>query len=1125
MNYILITPKVRTDLNGKLLDLNNELNMSLSLKAFLQHSFNTSSRGIIYNKISDDPLRIKIWSAKMNLLLEELDERKGFKTLSLKENTYERFNSMLRYCKVLKGQWDFELISSDVSSLGDYDYLREEESHNEKNIEFDKYHKYWLNYDLITKKKEEKSKKQQELSVTKYSDLAINFDKQEVTVYLKEREYDFKITDRVRLSLNLPNEKYDKGFNVSGEIIDIKSNFSVVVISVKNGDILNKLHNNKELIKGYIYLDDAGTMVMLNRQKGALKRLFNRDTANKRLKDFIPNIKNISTYNINSVESPWDESKSNLNSFQKKAVKGALSCNDIFLIQGPPGTGKTTVICEIIKELVNRNQNVLLSSQSHLAVDNVLQRIGDKDKVRAIRIGDEEKIELGCDKYILNNRVVYIQEKLKSNLIAFEDKKTEMLKELNEIETVSKSYELVKDEIKLLRNLVDNYSNYTNSSNKLKCNIEDNDIKIKQLREEVLKFDIPIVNNEEIFNEIIAALDEYDQNEDIETLSLKLERIKISEQDLEKIENFDVIVSILEVKISEHKELLDSREDLIKRVKEYEEQFSTTKGQIFSLSDQYDYSTSIGVKNAIWDKIEELKCNLVEIKDQYRECDKKIRNIDFRLDNILSEINQCKNEAQVYKQAMEDILLNNVGICNSKKELLDIAKLKKYLSLKINNNKVWGLLKYLNTYKEIQVINSELNNTIQLNNELESSLQKELKIKQKIEEKINEYSKNENIKYILESENLDILEVNNALVSKLDQLGENFKKLQYKVELIEKTNELRNDFMNDLQVYQKSFEDMYVGVSNVICATCSGIASTNNNSFATREFDYVIIDEAAKCFSSELLIPMIKGKKIILVGDHKQISPIIEKDILLEMEKESVVDNDEKELYYNTSLFGIIFEDADISIKTTLSKQYRMNSDISMFISKQFYKNELKDGENIINLNYGIGNMDRGLYWVDSGDINKARESVDGTSYYNKKETEVIIKCLKWIDKKASSKKEIGIISPYKSQKNYLLKEMSNIELKNIEVEINTIDTFQGREKDIIIMNLVRNNKNGEFGHVSGDSRVNVALSRAKELCLVIGNEEFISNNKSRARSLYNLLKYTKENNMRLSENNFEIQI
>lgn len=146
-----------------------------------------------------------------------------------------------------------------------------------------------------------------------------------------------------------------------------------------------------------------------------------------------------------------------------------------------------------------------------------------------------------------------------------------------------------------------------------------------------------------------------------------------------------------------------------------------------------------------------------------------------------------------------------------------------------------------------------------------------------------------------------------------------------------------------------------------------GILSYNNNNFLNTTFDYVIVDEAARSTAMELLIPIIRGKKIILVSDHKQISPQIESNILKRLEEEENVSQLELETIYNKSLFGIMYELANPKLKTLLNKQFRMHSDISSIVSKLFYNSTISDGINVSYNTHGIEErLDRSFYWVDT---------------------------------------------------------------------------------------------------------------------------------------------------------------
>ena len=109
------------------------------------------------------------------------------------------------------------------------------------------------------------------------------------------------------------------------------------------------------------------------------------------------------------------------------------------------------------------------------------------------------------------------------------------------------------------------------------------------------------------------------------------------------------------------------------------------------------------------------------------------------------------------------------------------------------------------------------------------------------------------------------------------------------------------------------------------------------------------------------------------------------------------------------------------------------------------------------------------------------------------------------LEKNATERKTVGIISPYKA---YMIKldEKINSDLyPNLDIEINTVDAFQGREKQIVIINFVRNNNQKEVGFIANDSRMNVAISRAQELLFIVGNSDFVDDNKNRLPKVQNI--------------------
>jgi len=1120
MNYIFLTYKVHNELKDRYLDYRKVSDTAAEFNNYINEIFNPSNRGIIYNKISEEPLKIKIWSNNLSLILEEFPERKGLKAIAFKEVDSEKFNSMLKFCEVLNGDWDFALLSSDVESNSDLGDLKDEISYNVHREEFDKFSEYWKSYDIITQKREEKVKQEKEKSITKFSKLAVNFDNNTVLFKLEGNGYKFKEGQRIRMSSSGSGD-----INMSvGEVFSYNTASKQLAVECLTSDILQELAESKKNKSGYISIDDIGTMSMLKRQKVALKKLFNRETANRRLKEFIPNIAAAES-NIEEFisEEEFSEYYSKMNKSQKESVRKALECEDIYLIQGPPGTGKTTVICEIIKYLSKNGNDTLVSSQNHLAVDNVLQRVGDEEYIRAIRIGKEDKIELGCEKFSLTNRVKDVQKTIQQRISDYEQEFKETDMKLQREEEIYNYYVKSQNDIKLILNLLNSYNEHTTIKLELEERKSQYENSVVSIKNEISEIESKLQGNSQDLRFLINIIGNNNYNvEDVQKLSKMSSSWKLSESDLQVIETYNTVVAALQDVIGNTKDVENQIRENVTVLKELEVSFEEVKNRILLLGMQFDTSPR-GVQQAIADKIEEEKEELRNLKDEYRDKNYDTKVLSSKKQVLKEEITLWKEQADSYKQIVEDIIHSTTSESISKKEFMEIISLRENLLVDLGNRlDLLKLIPYISEDKKIDGFEYELR-SVEVNLEcVENNIIKEDKILAVIVDKIEGYNTQKEIDFILKYSNISIYDLSEAFVLDVHAFIEEYDNLKHKSKLYMATKELRNNWDNELEKYQSSFEDMYIGVSNVVCSTCSGISSANNNYFLEKEFDYVIIDEAAKCFSSELLIPMVKGRKIILVGDHKQISPLIEREILDEMEQENNLVDEELKKYLKSSLFGIMFKDASDNLKTILNTQYRMNADISKFVSGRFYNSQLRDGNNIINKIHGISELSNGVYWVGTCSGEKSKDIEDGSSYYNQEEIDVTIDLLMWLDNKIESRKEIGVISPYSIQKSKLEEQLSEYNFSNIDIEINTIDAFQGREKQIIIMNCVRNNAERKFGHTSGDARMNVAISRAQELLFIIGNEEFIKSNKESAKSLYHLLEYLEKSSSVLKSDFFK---
>lgn len=253
-------------------------------------------------------------------------------------------------------------------------------------------------------------------------------------------------------------------------------------------------------------------------------------------------------------------------------------------------------------------------------------------------------------------------------------------------------------------------------------------------------------------------------------------------------------------------------------------------------------------------------------------------------------------------------------------------------------------------------------------------------------------------------------------------------------------------------------------------------------------FDLVIIDEAGKALPGEILIPINRGKKIILIGDHKQLPPVVN-PALYDSEKcniEDIIEDDEKDDFLNESFFKRLYESCPQSNKIMLNTQFRMPNVIGTMISDLFYTEDvLYNGSGTYEKKPII--FDKNLNIIDMSQINDYREQKDENSGpYNLKECKVVVELIDFI-RAREYKERIVVITPYKNQKRYLINAVKEFKLD--DVDVNTIDAFQGDEAEIVIYCTTRARHKTDY--FSYDSRLNVALSRAKNEIIIIGSMRY----------------------------------
>ncbi|MGL1888716.1 MAG: AAA domain-containing protein [Reichenbachiella sp.] len=284
----------------------------------------------------------------------------------------------------------------------------------------------------------------------------------------------------------------------------------------------------------------------------------------------------------------------------------------------------------------------------------------------------------------------------------------------------------------------------------------------------------------------------------------------------------------------------------------------------------------------------------------------------------------------------------------------------------------------------------------------------------------------------------------------------------------------------------------YYIINDIIANTqviVSTLVGSNNSNIKGMSFDTVFIDEAAQALEPATWIPILKSQRVIFAGDHCQLPPTIRS-----MEAAN------KGLEVTLFEKAINRNEADVM----LNEQYRMHTDIMNFSSRLFYDNQLVANEMVAN--WSIFPEDQVVEFIDTAGCGYY-EAVDKEtrSSFNTEEADLVIKHLsEYINQLTAIEKldevsSIGIISPYKAQTILLQEKLTelnwDVAITN-KIAINTVDSFQGQERDVVYISLVRSNDEGQIGFLGDTRRMNVALTRARKKLVVVGDSATIGQNK-----------------------------
>lgn len=318
-----------------------------------------------------------------------------------------------------------------------------------------------------------------------------------------------------------------------------------------------------------------------------------------------------------------------------------------------------------------------------------------------------------------------------------------------------------------------------------------------------------------------------------------------------------------------------------------------------------------------------------------------------------------------------------------------------------------------------------------------------------------------------------------------------------------------HSLLSNIEDYD-ALKSKFISSINIVGATSNHIAAGKYKDF-NFEFDYVIMDEAAKATPAETLVPINMAHNLVLVGDHKQLPPLVTATKKVIEQIESKLNNDgelidfDKVYYDQPSLFEIMYDGSPDEFKEMLDLQFRMPKQIGDIISKLVYKNKLKSNERSGKQHEIKLKATTTMFMCDINKYPNRFHQIDpvSKSSYNPVSAKTVLEILSKLDSHADlfteKEYEIGVITGYGKQAEYLSNEIENFNLKNISLNKNltvaTVDSFQGSEKDIIIYDIVRSGKSQDdsgLGFLEMPNRINVALTRVTRLLIVVGDAEYI---------------------------------
>ena len=884
-----------------------------------------------------------------------------------------------------------------------------------------------------------------------------------------------------------------------------------------------------ERITAYKYLvyDNRAEKAKIDRQRKTLESFYHGYVKNPFLASylFVPET-------LGKAESEFDEIEwfgNRLNDSQKEAVRKALASNSLFLLQGPPGTGKTEVIAEITAQYVKQGKKVLVSSETHKAIDNVFDRLPKIPEIRPLRLIPSQS----------NKDTEYSPEKLVDNLYkSISSRLNKRIQQYENFTDMKNSFGEKMQKLRFRYNQLLELEKACRSIQTRKEKLQDEIEVIDGSVEERRNARRPLEDELGQYNTILLCIDKGNFWEDIEKSDILS---KIGTQLYELLANYDFFVELdsemiqkifrinLEQVSAEFRTIEENSSSM-----SVEQEKANIRAKLRSLRDP-DTDEIIEGKREEYEQLRKKLISLKNAKDEKNNMDYS----SLAVTAIISadKLSDSSGRTRILQQ-LTDIKKEIAGIIGAERIVISdiITDLKE---------KIAGISTQISEYKNrkhlLQIEIEQLNE--------DDSYSKYRRRQQELRKEIVDFFSDFEIldEYPMD----DYAAAIGIIVKRWNEIERNQESLQQENKSKIPMYKAIREYLSNEEILEEdriSYTKKLFDNANVFGMTCTSREYFSEDSMKSlREYklgninvrnvgiDVVIIDEVSKSSFLDLMIPMLYGKTVILVGDHRQLPPMYD---LKHMKKgdfdglnPEIIDYDLNRQYqelYETCFFKTLFESVPAAYKIMLDKQYRCHSDI-MDVFNHFYstngrgltvglsnQNDQKNHELEIKTN-GLTLIEphNHVYFVNCTEYESQLDS-ESTSIINRQEAAVTAKLLQLMneqygkmieagsirkDKKKDERKSVGVICTYRDQARHIKSLIKGKQFLNFSSKredrliINTVDDFQGDERDIIIVSMVRNPRGGRSNSdfIKQFERINVALSRARSLLIVVGSIDYLN--------------------------------